>query len=145
MDLSEIYLDSTFLDSLFEIDGYNLVHADHLNNIKRGGVCIHYKETLPVQVISFPYFKEALLLETTDNNIKIIASLIYRSTSQNNSEFDSFLSNLEQLLREINKCKQTVSVITGDFNARSWSLWAEDINRNKIICAYILKQVFAIN
>ena len=37
---SETYLDSTIPDNLLEIDGYNLVRADHPNNIKRGGVCI---------------------------------------------------------------------------------------------------------
>ena len=58
-------------------------------------------------------------------------SVIYRSPSQNNSEFDSFLSNLEQLLRDISTCNPTVSVITGDFNARSSSWWSEDINTSE--------------
>ena len=53
-------------------------------------------------------------------------SAISRCPSQNNSEFNSFLSNLEQLLRDINKCKRTVSVITVEFNARSSSWWSED-------------------
>ena len=34
MCLSEIYLDSTAPDNLFEIDGYNLVRADHPDKIK---------------------------------------------------------------------------------------------------------------
>ena len=55
-------------------------------------------------------------------------SVIYCSPSQNNSEFDSFLSNLERLLRDISKCNPTVSVIAGDFTARSSSWWSEDIN-----------------
>ena len=46
--LSETYLDSTTPDNLLEIDGYNLVRADHPDNIKRGGVCIYHKESLPV-------------------------------------------------------------------------------------------------
>ena len=50
--LSETYLDSSTPDRLLEIDGYILVRADHPNNIKRGGVCIYYKESLPVRVIS---------------------------------------------------------------------------------------------
>ena len=58
-------------------------------------------------------------------------SVIYRSPSQNNSEFDSFLSNFEQLLRDISKCKPTVSVIRGDFNAGSSSWWSEDINTSE--------------
>ena len=79
--LSEAYLDSTIPDSLLEIDGYNLIRADHPNNTKRGGVCIYYKESLYVRVISLPYFKKALLLEMTNNNKKIIVSVICRSPS----------------------------------------------------------------
>ena len=86
--LSKTYLDSSTPDRLLEIDGYILVRADYPNNIKRGGVCIYYKESLPVRVISLPYLKEALLLEMTYNNKKVIVSVIYRSPSQNNSEFD---------------------------------------------------------
>ena len=41
--LSEIYLDSTTPDSFLELEGHDLVHAEHLDNIKRGGVCINYK------------------------------------------------------------------------------------------------------
>ena len=132
------YLDSTIPDSLLEIDGYNLVRADHSNNIKKGEVCIYYKESLLVRVISLPYFKEALLLEMSDNNKKIIVSVIYRSPSQNNSELDSFLSNLEQLSRDISKCKLTVSLITGDLNARSSSWWSEDINTSEGTKLYLL-------
>ena len=40
--LSETYLDSQVPDSLLEIDGYNLVHADYSNDTKIGGVCILY-------------------------------------------------------------------------------------------------------
>ena len=103
--LSETYLDSSTPDSLLEIDGYILVRADHPNNIKRGGVCIYYKESLPVRVIILPYLKEALLLEMTYNNKKIMVSVIYCSPRQNNSEFDLFLSNFEKLLSNINERK----------------------------------------
>ena len=126
--LSETYLDSTIPDSLLEIGGCDLFCADHPFNIIRGGICIYHKESLPVQVISLPYFKEALLLEMTGNNKKIIMSVIYPSPNQNNYKFDSFLSNLEQLLRDISKCKPTLSVIKGDFDARSSSWWSKDIN-----------------
>ena len=124
--LSETYLDSLTPNSLLEIDGYNLIRADHPNNTKRGGVCIYYKEPLPVRVIGLPYLKEALLLELTDNNKKIFISVIYRSPSQNNREFNLFLSSFEQLLNEINQRKPMLSIITGDFNPRSFSWWAND-------------------
>ena len=62
-------------DSLLEIDGYNLIRSDHPNNIKRGGVCIYFKEILPVRVINIPYLKEALLLEMNYNK-RVIVSII---------------------------------------------------------------------
>ena len=126
--LTEAYLDSTTPDNLLKIDGYNLVRADHLDYVKRGGVCIYYKESLPVRAINLPYLKEALPLKMNDNNKKMIVSVIYRSLSQNNREFDSFLLNFEQLLSDISIRKPTVSIITGDLNARSSSWWSDDIN-----------------
>ena len=93
-------------------------------------------------------FKEALLLEMTGNNKKIKVYVIYRSLSQNNSEFDSLLLHIEQRFRGISKCKSTAPGITGDFNKRSLSWWSgdqylEQKERSKII--FKLKRVFAIN
>ena len=65
--LSETFLDSPAPDNLIDIQGYDLVRADHPDNTKRGGVCIYYKESLPVRVTNLPYFKEALLLEMSFN------------------------------------------------------------------------------
>ena len=100
--LSETYLDSSIPDSLLEIDGYDLIRSDHPNDIKRNGVCIYYKESLPVRGINIPYLKEASLLEMIYNNKKGIVSIIYRSPSQNNCEFDSFLRSVDRLLSDIN-------------------------------------------
>ena len=126
--LSETYLDSSIPDNVLDIEGYRLVRADHPNNIKRGGVCIYYKESLPVRVINIPYIKEALLLEMNYNNKKVIISVIYRSPSQSTDEFESFLSNFEQLLDDVSQCRPSLSIITGDFNARSVSWWSNGIN-----------------
>ena len=64
----------------------------------------------------------------TYNNKKVIVSVIYRSPSQNNSESDLFLSNFGKLLSNINERKPFLSVITGDFNARSSSWGSKDID-----------------
>ena len=86
--LSETYLDSTAPDIEIEIDGYKLVRGDHPDNIKRGGVYIYYKESLPVREIKTPYLKEALLLEMDYNNKKVMVSVIYHSPSQTKNEFE---------------------------------------------------------
>ena len=104
-------MDSSTPDNLIEIEGYKLIRADHPDNIKRGGVCIYYKDFLPVRVIITPYFKEALLLEISYSNKKVMVSVIYRSPSQTNDEFDSFLSNLQLLLNDINYKKPSLSVV----------------------------------
>ena len=110
------------------MEGYKLIRADHPNNIKRGGLCIYYKESLPVRVISIPYFNEALLLEMSYNNKKVMVSVIYRSPSQTNDEFDTFLSNGQMLLNDMNNRKPSLSVVTGDFNSRCSSWWSNNIN-----------------
>ena len=48
---SESYLDSTISsdDISLSLDGYNLICAYHPKNIKQGGVCIYYREILPVK------------------------------------------------------------------------------------------------
>ena len=61
----------------------------------------------------------------------MIALVIYRSPSQENPEFDSFLLNYEQLLSGISTRKPTMSILTGDFNARSSSWWSDDINTSE--------------
>ena len=67
MCLSETYLDSSIPSNIIDTEGYKLVCSDHPDNVKRGGVCIYYKESLPVRVINLPFFKEALHLEICNN------------------------------------------------------------------------------
>ena len=68
-------LDSSTPDNLADIQGHDLVRADHLDNTKRGGVSIYYKKSLPIRVINLPYFKEVLLLEMSLKK-KVIVSVI---------------------------------------------------------------------
>ena len=128
--MSETYLHSLIPSDYVcvDLEGYKLIRADHPNNVKRGGVCIYYKESPSVRVIDLPYLQEALLLELNDQNKKIYISSLYGSPSQNSEEFESFLTNFEHLLSNINARKPSVSVILGDFNVRSTSWWSNDID-----------------
>ena len=112
-----ICLPETFLDFSipsdhvsWELEGYKFDRADHPNNVKRGRVCIYDKESFMVRLTNLPYLQEALLIELNDQNKKII---------NNSEEFESFLTNFEHLLSDINARKPSVSVILGNFNARS--------------------------
>ena len=63
--LSETYLDSTapLDDDNLVISGYNLIRSDHPSNTKRGGVCLYYKNYLPLRVLNISYLKECLNFE----------------------------------------------------------------------------------
>ena len=48
--LTETFLNSFILsdDNRITIDGYNLIRSDHPSDSKKGGVCIYYKEHIPL-------------------------------------------------------------------------------------------------
>ena len=60
--ISETYLDSSVSldDKDIATEGYNIVHADHPSNHKKGGVCIYYKESLAVQLININFLNKCL-------------------------------------------------------------------------------------
>ena len=62
---SETYLDSTVPldDENLVISGYNLIRSDHPSNTKRVGVCLYYKNYLPLRVLNISYLKECLNVE----------------------------------------------------------------------------------
>ena len=79
-----IYLSETFLElatpkNLLEIEAYNFVRADHLNNVKIGGVCIYQKESLSVRAINVPYFNEMLLLDVNQHIVPVPIAKITRN------------------------------------------------------------------
>ena len=65
------------------------------------------------------------------NNKKVIISVIYRFPSQSTDEFESFLLNFEQLLDDASQCRPSLAIITGNFNARSFLWWSNDINNTE--------------
>ena len=63
--LSETYLDSSYLsdNDNFYLPGYNLVRADHPSNTKKGGVCIYFKNSLPLKVLDIQLLQECINFE----------------------------------------------------------------------------------
>ena len=63
--LSETYLDSTISSNVSNllIPGYELYRADHSSNVKRGGICIYYKNLLPLKVTNIQHLQECINFE----------------------------------------------------------------------------------
>ena len=57
--------------------------------------------------------------------------MIYRSPSQDQTEFDNFIINFELLLSKIYAENPFCAVITGDFNCRSTQWWENDIDNDE--------------
>ena len=56
---------------------------------------------------------------------------LYRSPSQNQSEFEHFLLSLKNLLRNVRSKDPAFTILLGDFNARSKSWWVHNVTNNK--------------
>ena len=96
------------------------MRADHPSNKKRGGVCIYYKEILPViERDDLCNLNECLVLEIRIGGEKCFFSCLYRSPSQGREEFESFYSEFDLFLSNINDLSPACCIIKGDFNARS--------------------------
>ena len=126
--LSETYLNHDTLSNSdnLKILGYELIRVDHPSNQKRGGICIHHKYFLPVKVNNISCLNECLNFSLSVYWKQCNITLTYHSPSQSSEEFDKFLSNFEFLLDYIANRNPFVSMIIGDFNARSNNLCFSD-------------------
>ena len=126
--LSETYLDSTVPldDENLVISGYNLIRSDHPSNTKRGGVCLYYKNYLPLRVLNISYLKECLNFELKigDKSCNFIA--LYRSPSQSQDDFETFSDNFEMTLETLAQKGSFLTTIIGDFNAKSFNWYSHD-------------------
>ena len=66
--ISETFLDSSPNKSSLLIPGYHLLRADHPKNLKKGGVCLYFKENLSLRQIETAYFFQFILSELTIQN-----------------------------------------------------------------------------
>ena len=111
------------------IPGYKLIRVDHPSNQKRGGIYIYHKDFLPIKVKYISCLKECLNFSLSVYGKRCNITLIYRSRSQSSEEVDTFLSNFEFLLDYIANLNPFVSIIIGDFNAKS-NNWCSSDKKN---------------
>ena len=81
--ISETYFDSSILEGNrnFQLNGYNLIRADHPSNTKIGGVCIYHKESLGVRLVTFSNLSQYIIYEVFMENCKGYIGVVYRSPS----------------------------------------------------------------
>ena len=126
--LSETYHDSsaTSDDDNLAISGYNLIPSGHPSNKKSGGVCIYYKNVLPLRVLSIQYLQECI-----NSELNISAKIcnfiyLYWSPSQTQDKFEKFTDNLELSLETLCQNNPFLIVLIGDLNAKSKNWYSHD-------------------
>ena len=79
------------------MERYNLIRADHPDNIKRGEVCLYFKNGLALRKIELSHITECLFCKGQVGFIIVS----YRSPSQTSFQSDDFLSNFEELFNDV--------------------------------------------
>ena len=124
----------TFLDTSAEeeklfIQSFSkeIWRSDHPRDSKQGGVCLSFKEDLPIKgETDLEIMDETIVAEISIKRKKIIFVVTYRSRSQKAEDFRLFLDRLKLTLDYIKDIKPYSIVLTGDFNCKSSHWRIED-------------------
>ena len=128
----ETHLDSTVDEDRLALDGYSFYNDNHPQNVKRGGVGLFIKDSLPskhrLDLVTLP---ECVVCEIQLNRKKHFYAVVYRSPSQDQSEFNNFTMNFQLMLSKLHAENPFCIIITGDFNCRSTQWWQNDSENNE--------------
>ena len=98
--------------------GYRLIRSDHPSNDKRGGVCVYFKSSLPIQLLSVSMLHEFISLEIRIDDKFCNLIYLYRSLSQKMKEFETFVKSLELNVELIFTKNPCLTVVIGDFDVK---------------------------
>ena len=126
--LSETYLDSSTIsnDDNLVISGNNCIRSDHPSNNKYVGVCIYYKNFLPLRVLSIQYLQKCINFELNIGGKICNFISLHRSPSQTKDEFEKFIDNLELNFETLCQNNPFLIVLIGDLNAKSKNWYCHD-------------------
>ena len=96
-----------------------MYRRDHPSNCKKGGVCIFYKARLPLRVLTISNLNECINFEVSIASKICHFIHLYRSPSQTQDQFQIFRSNPELSRDSLANCNPFLTIIIGDFNAKS--------------------------
>ena len=117
ISLTEPILNSSILsdDNRVTINQYDLIRSDHPSDLKKGGVCIYYKEHIPLILRDdMNTLHNFLVKEIRSQNQKCFLHFMYRSSIQNQNEFKNVCTNFDILFRNINHELSLCSIVAGD-------------------------------
>ena len=86
--------------------------------IENEGVCVYYRNSLPLKALAIFYWQECIVFELKIGNkfCKIVS--LCRSPNQSQDEFETFTNKLELILDKIFETNPFLVIALGDFNAK---------------------------
>ena len=134
-------------DDNLQLPGFSLIRADHPSDTKRGGLCIYYRNFLPLKLINIHYLKEYItFVIKLGDNISNFLSLC-RSSNLSEDDFENFRNNFELTLDAVSATNPFLIVAIGDFNAESSNYYTGDATAfeasktDAITCQFGLLQI----
>ena len=80
---------------------YSLVRSEYPSYNKRGGVCVYYKNFLPLQGLDIKYLHECISFELEISNKLCSFVALHRSSSQAQDDFEKLYDDYELNLRTL--------------------------------------------
>ena len=103
------------------------IRADKPSSIRNGGVCLYFKESLPIKErCDLEILPETIVAEIKLYRKKIFFVLSYCHPNMPVNELVEYTKALETIHESIRKENPTMSILSGDFNARSPLFWEGD-------------------
>ena len=108
------------------MQGYELVRSDHPSQLKSGGACIYFRNSLPLKILNIHYLQESISFELqVGSKIRKFVSL-YRSPSQTSDDFENFTDNFELTLDSLAESNSDLVVVVGDLDIKSKNWYIND-------------------
>ena len=127
--ISESMLDQSISDDSIFIEGFSreIYRSDHPSNSKTGGVCVYFREGLPIKRRSdLELLQELIVTELTLSRKKIFLITLYRSPSQTSEQYENVIDRLQVMINRVRGERPYCLIITGDFTCRSSQWWEHD-------------------
>ena len=135
LGICESSLNKDILNDNIFIDGFSAdpFRSDKPAQIRNGGVCLYFKEGLPILERSdLETLPETIVAEIKLNRKKIFFVLSYCHPGLTKEKIEEYTTGLENIYKCISKENPSICIITGDFNARSPLFWEND---NENVCS----------
>ena len=124
-----------------------MIRPDHPSNKKCGGICIYYKNFLPLKLTGVCLLDECIAFDLIISNKLCSFVALYISPSQSQDDLATFSDNFEMTLDLVSKKNPFLLVVLGDFNAKvgQWrdkdSSFSEGISVENITSQFGLHQI----